>query len=52
MGHYKSLDELNSIVRIQGCVEPDAANHERYQPLTRQYKALYESTRHIMHGEV
>lgn len=52
VGHYKSLDELNSIVRIQGCVEPDAANHERYQPLTRQYKALYESTRHIMHGEV
>ena len=52
VGHYKSLDELSAVVKIKGCAEPDAANHEVYKPLARQYRALYESTKHIMHGEV
>ena len=52
VGHYKSLDELSAVVKIKGCAEPDAANHAIYEPLARQYRALYESTKHIMHGEV
>lgn len=50
-GHYKSVDELNAIVKIKGSVAPDMANHAAYQPLTRRYKALYEATKDIMHEE-
>jgi ABC-2 type transport system permease protein len=52
VGHYKNLDELNAIVKIKGSAEPDMANHAVYEPLARKYKALYESTKHIMHNEI
>lgn len=51
-GHFKSPDDLSRLVKIKGAVVPDAENHRVYQPLRRQYDALYQSTKHIMHGQV
>lgn len=51
-GHFKSPDDLGRLVRMKGDVVPDAENHRVYQLLRRQYDALYQSTKHIMHGRV
>jgi xylulokinase len=51
VGHYRSVQDFDSIIRSQRTIKPDLAVHRQYEPYRSRFARLYEATRDLMHED-
>lgn len=49
IGHYRSSKDIAEVIKLDKTIEPDMQNNDSYIFYKKNYSALYEATKSIMH---